>query len=192
MGDILKYRFPNKDIVHRNGEFICLDNLNNYKGFILSSFDKSKLFGFIESKSNGELSFNSVEPICYSKDEYSSIAQSFLFELKKLELSKAILSRVEKHNDKLNPEMLFNLLEESYPNAFVYLVSSSLFGTWIGVSPEILLKDVKGKANIVSLAGTKISDDESVWTEKEKLEQQYVSDFILDKLKKASSLLCKS
>ena len=183
MGDLLKYRFPGKKNVHKKGEFISLDNLTDYKGFLISSFDKTQFFGFKESDAKGIISYSIKEPVCYSSEEYSLIAKSFLDELKDLDLSKAILSRIEKYNQKINPEELFELLEKTYPNAFVYLISSSLFGTWIGASPEVLLSEVGGRTNVVSLAGTKLSDDDSSWGEKEILEQQYVSEFILDKLR---------
>lgn len=183
MGDILKYRFPGKKSVHQKGKFICLDSITNYRGFFISSFDKSQLFGFVESDIDEKIFYNTDKPICYSNDEYLSIAKSFLLEIKNLDLSKAILSRIEKYSEKLNPEALYNLLKKAYPTAFVYLVSSPLFGTWIGASPEVLLKDVEGITSVLSLAGTKMADDDSLWGSKEKLEQQYVSDFVLNKLK---------
>ena len=74
MGDLLKYRFPGKKNVNKKGEFISLDNLTDYKGFLISSFDKTQFFGFKESDAKGIISYSIKEPVCYSSEEYSLIA----------------------------------------------------------------------------------------------------------------------
>jgi isochorismate synthase len=73
---------------------------------------------------------------------------------------------------------------DKYPNALVYLISSKLIGTWIGASPEVLLEAHDDYLFTMSLAGTKKVNANIEWTEKEIIEQELVTDFIADELKK--------
>lgn len=57
--------------------------------------------------------------------------------------------------DESNTEALFAALLETYPNALVYLISDPILGTWLGASPELLLRSVGEQGFSVSLAGTK-------------------------------------
>ena len=70
MGDVLKYRFPGSKPISKFGHFSQLDSFSNFSGFIVSTFDKSKRFGFIESNSSPEFHYSSSKPDCYSKEEY--------------------------------------------------------------------------------------------------------------------------
>ena len=79
---------------------------------------------------------------------------------------------------KVDPKALYEKLVSDYPDAFVYLVSSVHFGTWIGASPEVLLSMNDGKANTMALAGTLPVDSVENWDDKNVSEQKYVSEFI--------------
>ena len=185
MSDYIKYRFPNQDIVEKTGLFseIKLDELD--KGFFVSSFQGDKTFSFTENNSDFHFHLKSDRPEVYTEKEYLFKASEFLNRIKVLDLKKAIFSRVKCVDfDTSKIEELFSKLEESYPNSLVYLISSKLFGTWIGASPEILLESENEISKTISLAGTKTIDDDSGWTEKEILEQNYVTEFIESKLQK--------
>ena len=80
---------------------------------------------------------------------------------------------------------LFLKAAEAYPNTFSYFISIPNIGEWMGATPELLLESSNGNCQTVSLAGTRPIDVELVnpWGEKERQEQQMVSDFIADRLK---------
>jgi isochorismate synthase len=94
-------------------------------------------------------------------------------------LKKIILSRIKKVITKKNGLEIFNLLNANYKNTFNYIFSSAETGIWIGATPELLLKADGNIVSTVSLAGTKPNDGFSEWTQKEREEQKFVTDFIL-------------
>lgn len=97
---------------------------------------------------------------------------------------KLILSRIKKVTTEKTGLEIFNLLNSVYKNTFNYIFSSSETGVWIGATPELLLKAEKDLVSTVSLAGTKPNDGFSEWTQKEREEQKFVTDFILDAFQK--------
>ena len=186
MGDILRYRIPHQRIISLQGTFKKVISFKEKNGFVLTDFTKNEKFLFEESSTVAEYSFSKTKPLVASKEEYLAAARNFLQEIKDQGLSKAVFSRTKKITYVSNPRQLFEKLCELYPYAFVYLISSEHFGTWIGASPEKLLQ-VKGNiTSTISLAGTKKSGDLSEWGEKESLEQEYVTNFIKEKLKKVA------
>jgi isochorismate synthase len=80
------------------------------------------------------------------------------------------------------PLQIFDDLNTAYTSTFNFIFSSAQTGTWVAASPELLLACSGTNLSTVSLAGTKPADGKSVWTAKEKKEQQYVTDFILQTL----------
>ena len=98
-------------------------------------------------------------------------------------LLKVVMSRVKSIDFDMSLAVdAFDRLEATYPNAFVYLLSSPLTGTWIGATPEVLLKRRKNEVMIASLAGTKKTIDSSSWGLKEYHEQQLVTNYIVEVL----------
>ncbi|MES2589643.1 MAG: chorismate-binding protein [Bacteroidota bacterium] len=189
MSDFLTYRFPGKDRETKFGTFSEIDADEVKEGFVVSNFDFSTCYLFQEDeKSTKDLSFyfSDEEPYTMSAREYYLQAHELLNGLNLYQMDKAVFSRIKKHP--FNPvfiEKLFQELEGNYPNAFVYLVSSEKFGTWIGASPEILIEAHKNFMFTTALAGTKKEDEIDVeWGEKEIFEQQIVTDYILDVCKK--------
>ncbi len=187
MGDLLKYRFPNKEKQQKQGDFVALEHLEGFEGFVVKAFVGETYFGFQESEDSLETYSNSeIKPTCYSKNEYLDFANQYLEDFKKGRASKAILSRIKKVEFSLNPESYFDALCEKYPTAFVYLISSKEFGTWIGATPEVLVSVENGNGKTMALAGTRPANDSVEWTSKERDEQQYVTDYIDSKLKELS------
>jgi isochorismate synthase len=185
MADILKYRIPSHDKVELTGFFREMKSLQAASGFIISTFLKDKIFEFSPSTiSKSEFSFSKSEPFVIEKSEYLKAASSFLNAFDDFHISKAVFSRVKEIPfDDLKIVDFFNCLCETYTSAFVYLISGEEIGTWIGASPETLLKVHENVGFTMSLAGTKsISKKNIVWGNKEKAEQQYVTDFILSQL----------
>jgi len=178
LGDILTYRIPNKEIVRLKGKFLELQEFTGIEGFIVSSFNKEKKYHFIENDFSESFSFSQEEPHCYTQNEYTKIAAIFLKSLKTQNLSKAIFSRVKQVGLESEPFDLFNQLCITYPDAFVYLMSSPFFGTWLGASPEVLIHSNGNNAETMSLAGTLKIDSNEVWKNKEFEEQNHVTTYI--------------
>ena len=182
MADILKYRIPKKEITQLSGEFKEVDSFQDIEGFIISSFDKKKRYHFIENSNSECFSYSKNIPDCISKEEYINVGNEFLTALISEDISKAILSRVKKVELHIELTDFFKRLCENYPSAFIYMVSSPLFGTWIGATPEVLIESNGSHAKTMALAGT-LAENSTDWSNKEKEEQNIVNDFILEQLK---------
>lgn len=175
---MLQYRIPGKQIVKVTGEFLETPS----DEFVVTDFQGEKKWYFHSSTGNEHLYYSSNKPVVVTKEEYLSRAESLIRLMQNEELQKVVLSRVISKIQKLDVEHQFEVLANKYPNAFVYLISSPKFGTWIGATPEILLQKVGDKYLTMSLAGTRKTNDSIPWSEKEYEEQKIVSDYIVSKI----------
>lgn len=75
-------------------------------------------------------------------------------------------------------EMLTKLSRE-HKDAYVFLISTAEWGTWIGASPELLLKKKGRRLRTVSLAGTRSYGSDIPWDKKNKEEQAIVTRHII-------------
>ncbi len=106
--------------------------------------------------------------------------------LKAGEMEKVVLSRKEEVDlDDSNSLELFRELLKAYPTAFVYCWYHPKVGCWLGATPETLLKVEGSRFKTMALAGTqKYSGTMEVqWGDKEKQEQQFVTDSIVKNLR---------
>ncbi|MDM1044475.1 chorismate-binding protein [Myroides sp. 1354] len=86
-------------------------------------------------------------------------------------------------------QSLFTKLLVAYPEAFCYVIYHPQIGLWMGATPETLV-ELKGKVlHTMALAGTQVNHgkDEVRWGEKEREEQRYVTEFIVEKLQPLST-----
>lgn len=186
--DILKIRYPENEKTTYIGKLLNLAEKPSLEGFLISDFTTQTIYRFVateEFQPNQKypLHFSEEQPIIYSKEEYLEYAGAFLQELKEKKFLKAVFSRVKDVPfDTTETEHLFDQLCDEYPDAFVYLISSEKIGTWVGASPEYVLERMGKEIYTMSLAGTKKSLQEE-WTQKELLEQEYVTKFIEDSLR---------
>ncbi|TNE56193.1 MAG: hypothetical protein EP338_01090 [Bacteroidetes bacterium] len=193
MADRLIYRYPGKEVTEAIGFFRKLDSKEQPHGFVVSNLDLSDCYQFVESKDR-EASWHFLEerPYCMSAREYYLQAHELLNGINLMQMDKAVFSRVKAVSfEASQAEKLFDELEKTYPNALVYLLSSELFGTWIGATPEILMEVHRDYLFTISLAGTRDEQEKSrEWTAKEKWEQQVVTDYIeeVSKRKQLSDL----
>ena len=169
---------PHDEPVSFNGTFKEEVRFDAIDGFFLTDFNKEKLFTFKENEELLTEKGRGTLPVYIGHSDYSVNAKSFLSDFEVNGVDKAIFSRIKRYSHKLNKDDLFNKLCEMYPSAFVYQVSSELFGSWIGATPEVLLNRVGDRCNTMSLAGTKPISDNTEWASKEIQEQKYVTDFI--------------
>ncbi len=120
-------------------------------------------------------------PFCITKETYLKDLRKGISAMSKLKVDKFIYSRIEKVENTKDldlTELFFSILHH-HKNAFVYLIHHSQSGYWMGASPETLIEWKGDRISTMSLAGTQ--PDLGItpnWEEKEKEEQQYVTQYI--------------
>lgn len=120
-----------------------------------------------------------------NKAAYCGIVEDAVKNIQSGICRKIVLSRLKKINtNSQNPLKIFHKLCVKYPAAFVSLVYIPGMVVWITATPELLVSAEGNIVKTVSLAGTKPVDSKEAWSAKEKDEQQVVTDYIHDILKK--------
>lgn len=201
------YSKPNSDTVFgllqtKNTLFEVKDF--SEKGFIFASFDKSKMILIPESESEKikTLFANKTNFSIPTKDSKSDASAKLPFEtlvekgiqaIADKEFKKVVLSRKEvvSLSDFDCIETFQNIIQ-LYPATFTYCFFHPQVGLWMGATPEQLLKASTNTFETTALAGTQKANDASteiIWEQKEKDEQQYVTDFIVKRLKDVASEL---
>lgn len=195
------YAKPN--LVEVNGLFQLDDRLNyldNFAqtGFVFAPFDtaqKSVLIpfetsDFVQQEWNEELSFEQKSfGVTYTNTEkkhFEKLVEKMIFEIGKGQISKIVASRKEDFYPKeLSVITLFQKMFYKYPNTFRYCFYHPKIGLWLGATPEKLLSVEKNMLQTMGYAGTqKFEGKINVhWGKKEKQEQQFVTDFIVEHLK---------
>jgi isochorismate synthase len=122
-------------------------------------------------------------PTSTTKADYISLVNEIKQKATKGYFTKAVAARVsiEIAPPNFDAVLFFEELCHVYPNAFVSLVYTPKTGLWIGATPEVLLICTKSKFITYSLAGTKANTSlnrKKSWGEKEKIEQEIVSQYI--------------
>ncbi len=142
--------------IQRSLDDLILDNINwNVKS--KTSFEKTK-----------------------TKEEYCRDIASAVDFINTREIHKVVLSRMKLIDTTSfqNPLEIFTKLCNKYPAAFISLVYIPGKVLWITATPELLVSASKHEIKTVSLAGTKPANSTEEWGEKEKMEQQIVTDYI--------------
>lgn len=123
------------------------------------------------------------------KERYTQAFERFITPLQKKHFQKLVLSRSStKHiNDDFSPLAAFVRACNNYPRMMIYLCHTSVSGTWVGSTPEILLSGHGKEWHTVALAGTMPMQNEVMpmdWNKKNQDEQGYVADYIRRIIKK--------
>lgn len=126
-----------------------------------------------------------THPYLCSETEYGALVAAAIDYIKATGIKKVVTSRATETRlpAGFNPLTTFDTLGQRYPHAFVSLVSIPTVGTWIGVSPELLLRMQGDEVQTVALAGTQPRPSDIPlaavkWGAKEIEEQALVSDYI--------------
>jgi isochorismate synthase len=192
---------PNSDkivgLFQRNDHLYFLENFEE-KGFVFAPFDATDFSFiplehsdvFVENVNIKKKDFfistvNADSTDKEAKDDFESLVAKGIQAIKGNEFQKVVLSRVEEVPiTKFDVEVTFKRLITSYPTAFNYCFFHPKIGTWLGATPEQLLQTNGNALKTVALAGTQlhVENQEVVWKEKEKHEQQLVTDFIINGL----------
>lgn len=171
------------------------------KGFVMGTFDGTKTYLIPESeaevvhfyldKTEAAISQKESMPTNEeAKNNFEDLVARGIQAIKNKEFKKVVLSRTETV-DFIDFDLVatFKKLVQLYPSAFVYCFYHPKIGTWLGASPEQLLKASDTVFETISLAGTQkdIGSSEIIWQKKEKEEQQFVTDYIVSKLESVAS-----
>ena len=115
----------------------------------------------------------------FTREEYDQYLNCIINALEDSEDEKIVAARRKVVNKSVQPAELLEALCEKYPLVYVYLISTERFGTWIGATPELLLKREGSNLTSMALAGTRHKDDQDgEWDNKNIKEQKIVTDHI--------------
>ncbi len=114
------------------------------------------------------------------KEDFITGVKKTVEEIKKGSFEKAMLSAIRKVKLPNNFSVIHTLhsIRKAFPSAFVSFISTPYTGTWIGATPETLLKCKGNEITTISLAGTQLQQSVNSWGEKEIHEQEVVTRFI--------------
>ncbi len=178
-----KYRLPNSSDIVCGASQTLIQGLG--QGFAVAPFfnpETSLLtipFDFIP-ESKGIKAINSSLPLSTPISDYHSEIKAIKDNLDG-KRGKTVAARVIKLDISIDVNATFDSLCQAYPDTFVFAFSTSETGTWIGASPELLLRKDGEFLSTMALAGTRpCSDTEEKWDEKNNDEQAMVTEFIID------------
>mgnify|MGYP003945639489 FL=1 len=127
--------------------------------------------------------------------QFENLVKKGIQAIENHEFKKVVLSRKESLNlMDFDVITAFESLVQLYPTTFVYCFYHPKVGTWLGATPEQLVKANESEFKTIALAGTQkdTGSNEVVWLKKEQEEQQFVTDYIVEKLKNVASELLVS
>lgn len=171
------------------------------KGFVFASFDGSKTVLIPENQSEKvSANFQNTEIIVSEKDfnssnesqknNFKSLVVKGIQAIENKQFKKVVLSRKETV-DLVDFDCVtaFEKLVQLYPTTFVYCFYHPKVGIWLGATPEQLLKATNKEFKTMALAGTQkdAGSNAVVWPKKEQEEQQFVTDYIVEKVKNIAS-----
>jgi isochorismate synthase len=193
------YCKPNSDTViglFQQNDTLYQVNDFSEKGFVFSSFDGSQTYIIPENQSERISAFWEKKEIALvskegsltdetSKKDFVDLVTKGIQAIKSNEFKKVVLSRKETVDlANFDLALTFERLVQLYPSTFVYCFYHPKIGFWLGASPEQLLKAKDTVFETIALAGTQKDTGlaETIWENKEKEEQQFVTDYIVAKL----------
>ena len=202
------YCKPNSDkligFFQQNNELHQVKNFTE-KGFIFSNFNGELSFLFPEQECEiiiesivfefNKLKSESLDLSEDGKQDFENLVKKGIVFIETEAIQKVVLSRKETlSKDNFNFINVFNKMLSAYQTALRYVWFHPEIGMWMGATPEQLLKVESANFKTVALAGTQKfnANAEVIWQEKERQEQQFVTDFICGELANEVCSLQKS
>lgn len=190
---------PNSDkivgVFQKNDHLYFLETFEE-KGFVLAPFDADEV-PYIPLE-HANVYIDNVATVDYffetkttdsetvtGKDFFEEVVSKGVNAIHQNQFSKVVISRKEDVAiPNFDMENTMRKMIHYYSNAFKYCFFHPKIGTWIGASPEQFLNAQGTTIKTVALAGTQLASKAKnvVWEEKEKTEQQMVTDFIVEGL----------
>ena len=181
--------FQNNDEVHIAQDF-------TESGFVFAPFDLKSDAILLQRDSVQKATFPitgktfkgneiQLEENAGEKARYLKLVTNALGSINDGDFDKVVLSRKIEIAGREDSLEVFQKILNEYTKAFCYLWHHPKVGTWVGATPEILVKSNGAEFTTMSLAGTQNSKDfkEPQWSKKELKEQQMVTDYINNALK---------
>jgi len=181
------------DVLHTVSDF-------TEKGFVFASFDEKQLILIPENESeiitsqliDVEIDLNEINDFGFNneaKKGFENLVAKGIQTIENEEFKKVVLSRSESVDlAEFDFVTTFQQLTQLYPTTFCYCFYHPKIGFWMGATPEQLLKANGSAFETTALAGTQKANSEAeiLWQQKEKDEQQYVTDFIVKRLREVA------
>lgn len=188
--DFLLYKLPNGSTQFLTGSWQLITD-SKPAGFIVSDAHGERFWQFEEKSA---VSIDDLELPNFSEKQIEAISESaylknctaLVDEMKEKHIDKVVFSRIKQRNwsNEEFKKVFFELLA-TYPNNLNYAFYSQELGFWMGSTPEILVKSQGENYTSMALAGTLASSEsDELWTQKERHEQQYVSDYLAELINK--------
>ncbi|MCM1369094.1 MAG: chorismate-binding protein [Candidatus Amulumruptor caecigallinarius] len=166
------------------------------EGFVFTSFDNGKIFTIPGSMTPGIMEMNEyiasnknagcMPDHIMSREEHTAGVNFIRESIRAGGLEKCVLARAIRCSRNCDDAMdVFMRMHMSYPGAFVFLFSTAESGTWVGASPELLLKRDGYTLHTMALAGTRASGVGGGWDSKNIREHKVVSKYLLNELESA-------
>jgi len=192
MSDYAIYRLPNaNEVIRITGETIKINNLkeiSEQQGYLVAPFNISRhpiLLITPHEITQEPIQCNQATPTLkdfntITESPYIQAFSTFHKAVASGPFHKLVLSRAIKVGSIgiQQPEHLFMKACTRYPHQMVTLFSTEQSGTWLIITPEILLTSSNGIYRTMALAGTMPAYNNEKWSEKNRQEQRIVSDYI--------------
>ncbi len=182
--------FETKDYSDSGFVFAPFDNKN--KAIIIpSSYSQyyeqvnQEIKGGKEENRDPETFLKAQEKDTTTEIKYQKLVTAAIEAISDDRFKKVVLSRNEKVNSPTDDAIqLFKRLLNTYRNAFVYLWYHPKIGTWLGATPETLIKIRNDNFFTMALAGTQefCNTLDVHWGKKEIEEQKMVTSFVVNQL----------
>lgn len=117
------------------------------------------------------------------KEAFEDLVSKGVSAIQQGEFDKVVLSRKLILKEQIAIVETFQNMISTYPTAFRYLFFHPKIGLWMGATPEQLVKINQNQFETVALAGTQLYLENVIWATKEIEEQQFVTDYIVAKVK---------
>ena len=198
------YNKPNSKkiigIFQENKELYFVKNYEE-KGFVFAPFNGNKSVLIPENHSTiivadfEEDHFNKQNSIFKehesdAKNKFEAVVKKGIGAINNGNFKKVVLSRKESVElSNFDLVSVFEKMLNEYKSAFTYCFYHPEIGLWLGAFSEQLIKIQDGIIHTMALAGTQTFQENEtiIWQNKEKEEQQFVTDFIIDELKNCIS-----
>ncbi len=199
------YRKPNDDNLKAVFQYdTVIHKVKNFEesGFVFAPFDSEKqtilipfdhcISALFDQNKLKQAKKSETISSHFNKDrlKHEKLITKAINAINAKKLEKVVLSRKETiaiNNN--NPIDLFISLLTVYTNVFIYVWYHPEIGCWLGATPETLIQVHGKRFKTMALAGTQLFSDQLSWKQKEKEEQQFVTDFITNGLAGCSNNL---
>lgn len=182
--------FQNDDTIYRTSNYtesgFVFAPFDANKNAILIPTDQSEQFLVSVELEQGEKAFKNFKSSSKAKQFHVNLVNKGIEAINSNQFQKVVLSRSEQFNlSETHFIEVFKHLLSIHSTAFVYCWYHPKVGLWLGATPETLLKTDGNRFSTMALAGTqKFKENlDVVWGEKEKEEQQIVTQYVADSLK---------